>query len=176
MCEMKNITLSVVENDLKPVRRCAAEHDSPVNRLAREFPASVSEREARARDSRLRIRQLSRAALLPTVEPCITARHQPSWRASTAWPSCLNSTWNPTELFAQRVGSGSTRQQGPGREDFVNSGQEVPSSAGLRAPHHGVDGAKLIVCQHGLAGRMPQFTRDLGGPLRRVESGAALLS
>jgi hypothetical protein len=60
MCNMKNITLSVDENILKTVRRYAAERDSSVNRLVREFLRSVSEREDRARNARLRIQELSR--------------------------------------------------------------------------------------------------------------------
>jgi len=60
MCDMKNITLSVDEKVLKAVRRYAAERDSSVNRLVREFLRSVSEREDRARNARLRIQELSR--------------------------------------------------------------------------------------------------------------------
>lgn len=60
MCAVKNITLSVDENVLKAVRRYAAGRDSSVNKLVREFLASVSVREDRARDARLRIQQLSR--------------------------------------------------------------------------------------------------------------------
>jgi len=60
MCNVKNITLSVDENVLKAVRRYAAERDSSVNSLVREFLASVPDREDRARNARLRIQQLSR--------------------------------------------------------------------------------------------------------------------
>jgi hypothetical protein len=60
MCAVKNITLSVDDQVLKAVRRYAAERDSSVNKLVREFLASVSAREDRARNARLRIQQLSR--------------------------------------------------------------------------------------------------------------------
>jgi len=60
MCNMKNITLSVDEKVLMAVRRYAAERDSSVNALVREFLTSVSERENRARTARLRILDLSR--------------------------------------------------------------------------------------------------------------------
>ena len=60
MCDMKNITLSVDEKVLTAVRRYAAERDSSVNGLVREFLTSVVEREDRAKDARRRIKELSR--------------------------------------------------------------------------------------------------------------------
>lgn len=57
---MKNITLSVDEKVLAAVRRYAAEHDSSVNGLVREFLAGIADGADRARNARLRIRELSR--------------------------------------------------------------------------------------------------------------------
>ena len=56
---MKNITLSMDEKVLAAVRRYAAEHDSSVNGLVREFLNRIANREDRARKARLRIRELS---------------------------------------------------------------------------------------------------------------------
>lgn len=60
MCDMKNITLSVDEKVLLAARRYAAERESSVNRLVREFLANILEREDRARNARRRIEQVSR--------------------------------------------------------------------------------------------------------------------
>lgn len=60
MCDMKNITLSVDEKVLQAVRRYAAERESSVNGLVREFLAAIAQREDRARNARRRIEQLSR--------------------------------------------------------------------------------------------------------------------
>lgn len=60
MCDMKNITLSVDEKVLLAARRYAAERESSVNRLVREFLANIVEREDRARNARRRIEQVSR--------------------------------------------------------------------------------------------------------------------
>ena len=59
LCDMKNITLSVDERVLAAVRRYAAEHNSSVNALVREFLSRISQSEDRARNARRRIRQLS---------------------------------------------------------------------------------------------------------------------
>ena len=56
---MKNITLSVDENVLSAVRRHAAERNSTVNALVREFLASLAAHEDRAKRARARLRQLS---------------------------------------------------------------------------------------------------------------------
>ena len=56
---MKHITLSIDERVLKAVRRYAAEHDTSVNGLIREYLTGLAQREDRARDSRIRIRDLS---------------------------------------------------------------------------------------------------------------------
>jgi len=57
---MKNITLSVDEKVLAAVRRYAAEHDSSVNGLVREYLKQIAISEDRARRARLRIGELSR--------------------------------------------------------------------------------------------------------------------
>jgi len=55
---MKNITLSVDEKVLASARRHAAERNSSVNALVREFLTRISQHEDRARSARRRIRQL----------------------------------------------------------------------------------------------------------------------
>lgn len=57
---MKNITLSVDEKVLAAVRRYAAERDSSVNGLVREYLQKIAVSEDRARMARTRIRELSR--------------------------------------------------------------------------------------------------------------------
>jgi hypothetical protein len=56
---MKNITLSVDEQVLAAVRRYAAERDSSVNGMVREFLVEIAQREDRARGARARLRKLS---------------------------------------------------------------------------------------------------------------------
>jgi hypothetical protein len=57
---VKNITLSVDENVLVAVRRRAAEHNSTVNALVREYLTNLAGHEDRAQRARARLRQLSR--------------------------------------------------------------------------------------------------------------------
>ena len=57
---MKNITLSVDEKVLAAVRRYAAEHDSSVNGIVREYLERIAISEDRARMARLRIKELSK--------------------------------------------------------------------------------------------------------------------
>lgn len=57
---MRNITLSVDEDVLNAVRRHAAERNSSVNALVREFLTSLAAHEDRAARARARLRQLSR--------------------------------------------------------------------------------------------------------------------
>jgi hypothetical protein len=57
---MKNITLSVEEKVLAAARRYAAEQDTSVNGLVRDFLNRIADSEDRARKARLRIRELSR--------------------------------------------------------------------------------------------------------------------
>ena len=59
---MKNITLSVDERVLLMVRRYAAERDSSVNGLVREFLARIAMREDHARNARARLRELSKGS------------------------------------------------------------------------------------------------------------------
>ena len=59
LCAMKNITLSIDERVLSAVRRYAAERESSVNGLVREFLTGIAKSENRARDARRRIRELS---------------------------------------------------------------------------------------------------------------------
>ncbi|HUA86877.1 MAG TPA: DUF6364 family protein [Bryobacteraceae bacterium] len=57
---MRNITLSVDEEVLAAVRRHAAEHNSTVNALVREYLTNLAGQEDRARRARARLRQLSK--------------------------------------------------------------------------------------------------------------------
>ena len=56
---VKNITLSVDENVLAAVRRHAAERNSTVNALVREYLTGLAAHEDRAKRARMRLRQLS---------------------------------------------------------------------------------------------------------------------
>ena len=56
---MKNITLSVDENVLAAARRHAAERDSSVNALVRDYLTKLAAYENRADRARPRLRQLS---------------------------------------------------------------------------------------------------------------------
>jgi len=56
---MKNITLSVDEEVLSAVRRHAAERNSTVNALVREYLTNLARHQDRARRARARLRQLS---------------------------------------------------------------------------------------------------------------------
>ena len=56
---VKSITLSADENVLAEVRRYAAERNSSINALVREFLTSIAERQDRARNARTRLRSLS---------------------------------------------------------------------------------------------------------------------
>jgi metal-responsive CopG/Arc/MetJ family transcriptional regulator len=56
---MKNITLSVDENILAEVRRLAAERNSTVNALVREYLTSLAAHQDRAKRARAQLRKLS---------------------------------------------------------------------------------------------------------------------
>jgi hypothetical protein len=56
---MKNITLSIDENVLAIVRRHAAECNSTVNALVRDYLTSLAAHQDRAKRARARLRQLS---------------------------------------------------------------------------------------------------------------------
>jgi hypothetical protein len=57
---MRNITLSVDEEVLAAVRRHAAEHNSTVNALVREYLTNLAHHQDRARKARARMRELSK--------------------------------------------------------------------------------------------------------------------
>lgn len=59
---MKNLTLSIDEDVLAAARRYAAEHDSTVNRIVRDFLAELAQRSDRASKARKRLRQLSKTS------------------------------------------------------------------------------------------------------------------
>lgn len=61
-CVLEELDLSVEEDVLSAVHRYAAEHNSSVNALVREFLGSIAEREDRARKARARIRELSESS------------------------------------------------------------------------------------------------------------------
>ena len=56
---MKNITLSVDEKVLAAVRRRAAEQNSSVNALVRDYLTNLAAQDDRARQAREHLRQLS---------------------------------------------------------------------------------------------------------------------
>jgi hypothetical protein len=56
---MKNITLSVEDKVLASVRRLAAERNSSVNALVRDYLTKLAAHESRADRARRRLRQLS---------------------------------------------------------------------------------------------------------------------
>ncbi len=57
---VKNITLSVDDEILAIVRRHAAERNSTVNALVREYLTNLAQHQDRARRARVRLRQLSK--------------------------------------------------------------------------------------------------------------------
>ena len=57
---VRNITLSVDDDVLAAVRRIAAEQNSSVNALVREYLTNLAAHEGRATRARARIRQLSK--------------------------------------------------------------------------------------------------------------------
>ncbi len=59
---MKNLTLSIDDDVLAAARRYAAEHDSTVNRIVRDFLGELAQRSDRAGKARKRLRQLSRTS------------------------------------------------------------------------------------------------------------------
>lgn len=56
---MRNITLSVDDGVLAAVRQLAAERNSTVNALVREYLTSLAQQQDRARTARARLRELS---------------------------------------------------------------------------------------------------------------------
>jgi hypothetical protein len=57
---MRNVTLSVDDRVLSTVRKIAAERNSSVNALVREFLTNLADHEDRAAKARARLVQLSR--------------------------------------------------------------------------------------------------------------------
>jgi hypothetical protein len=57
--EVKNITLSVDDEVLAAARRHAAERNSTVNALVREYLTNLAQQQDRARTARAKLRQLS---------------------------------------------------------------------------------------------------------------------
>lgn len=57
---MKNIALSVDDEVLAAARRHAAERNSTVNALVREYLTNLAQHQDRARRARMRLRQLSK--------------------------------------------------------------------------------------------------------------------
>jgi hypothetical protein len=57
---MRNVTLSVEDDVLRAARRYAAERETSVNGLVREFLRDLAAREDRARQARQQIRRLAR--------------------------------------------------------------------------------------------------------------------
>jgi plasmid stability protein len=57
---MRNITLSIDDDVLAAVRRHAAERNSSVNALVREYLTNLAAHEDRANRARARLRQLSK--------------------------------------------------------------------------------------------------------------------
>jgi hypothetical protein len=57
---MKNITLSVDENVLAAVRRHAAERNSSVNALVREYLSNLAAHDNRANRARAKLRRMSK--------------------------------------------------------------------------------------------------------------------
>jgi plasmid stability protein len=56
---MKNITLSIDEKVLSVVRRHAAEHNSSINALVRDYLTNLAAQEDRASAARARLHELS---------------------------------------------------------------------------------------------------------------------
>ena len=63
---MKNITLTVEDEVLTVVRRYAAERDSSVNSLVRDFLRDIASREDKVQAARKQIRELSRRSTART--------------------------------------------------------------------------------------------------------------
>ncbi|MGI8853334.1 MAG: DUF6364 family protein [Methyloceanibacter sp.] len=79
---MKNITLAMDEEVLRGVRRYAAEHDTTVNALVREYLTSLVDFEKRAAEARKRLVKMSEES---------EGRLGPDWK------------WNRQELYEDRM-------------------------------------------------------------------------
>ncbi len=79
---MKNITLAIDEEVLRGVRRYAAEHDTTVNALVRDYLADLVRGEERAAEARRRLVKMSEES---------KARLGPDWK------------WNREEIYEDRL-------------------------------------------------------------------------
>jgi len=79
---MKNITLAIDEEVLRGVRRYAAEHDTTVNALVREYLTGLVDFEKRAAEARKRLVKMSEES---------EGRLEPGWK------------WNREEIYEDRL-------------------------------------------------------------------------
>jgi hypothetical protein len=79
---MKNITLAIDEEVLRGVRRYAAEHDTTVNALVRDYLTGLVDFEKRAAEARKRLGEMSERS---------EGRLGPDWK------------WNREEIYEDRL-------------------------------------------------------------------------
>jgi hypothetical protein len=79
---MKNITLAIDEKVLREIRRYAAEHDTTVNALVRDYLTGLVDFENRATAARRRLGELSEKS---------TGRLGPNWK------------WNREDVYEDRL-------------------------------------------------------------------------
>ena len=79
---MKNITLAIDEEVLRAARRYAANHDTTVNALVREFLGDLAAQEDRAAEARRRLVKMSEES---------EGRLGPNWK------------WNRDEIYEDRL-------------------------------------------------------------------------
>jgi hypothetical protein len=91
---MKNITLAIDEDVLRAARRYAAEHDTTVNALVREYLSGLVHFEERAAEARRRLVQMSEQS---------EGRLPPDWK------------WNRDEIYEDRL---FPRHERPGLRGF----------------------------------------------------------
>lgn len=108
---MKNITLAVDDDVLKQARIYAAEHETSINNLVRDFLArlatekqSAADQEARAAKARRELAELSRTS---------TGRLGPNWK------------WNRHEIYSDRL---SGYERAGVRSDGARRGREKKSA------------------------------------------------
>jgi hypothetical protein len=104
---MKNITLAIDEKVLRQVRRYAAEHDTTVNALVRDYLTGLVSQEERAAEARRRLVKMSEES---------EGRLGPNWK------------WNREEIYEDRL---FPRHQRPSLRGFGEEGggsQEGDSS------------------------------------------------
>src|SRR3990172_3924781 len=79
---MKNVTLAIDEQLLRAVRRYAAEHDTTVNALVRDYLTGLVSQEERAAEARRRLVKMSEES---------EGRLGPNWK------------WNREEIYEDRL-------------------------------------------------------------------------